>query len=128
MDITKQVVEYLEDNTQLHIETIYSPLQQSSDGTAVLVTSKKTDVIDDKQDWWQLVESNLIPEFREYNYIRSAELITMSGKSKPYYAILWRGVSLDVPLNDLTTITEDVSEEESEEIQEHAQSILGAGI
>lgn len=122
-NITKQVVEYLEDNTQLHIETIKSPVQQSDNGTTVIVPQKLFKAVDNKEDWWKIVEAKILPELGNYNYILSAELVKQMDK---YYGIIFRSVSLDIPLKDLNAESElnEISEEESDEIRKHATEIL----
>jgi hypothetical protein len=130
MDITKQVIEYLEDNTQLHIERINSPVQLSADGTAVTVPQMLAKAVDHKEDWWKLVEVDIIPKFKAYNYILSAQLIKKANTKKDYYVIILRSVSLDIPLNDLNVKAEfeKLSQDEGDEIQEHAQAILRSGL
>ena len=130
MDITKQLVEYLEDNTQLHVETIQSPLHLSADGTTVMVPSWLVKAIDHKEDWWKLIDVYIIPKFKTFNYVLSAELIKKVNIKKDYYSIILRSVSLDIPLNDLNTQIEleKLSQAEGDEIQAHVQAILGNGI
>lgn len=128
MDMTNQLVEYLKDNTQHNIETISSPIQKSSDGTIINVKTTKTAVADDKQDWWKLIESCIIPTLKNYNYILGAELVTLHIDTKQYYAIVYRSVSLDIPLKDLSMETKELTDTESDEIMEHAQAILAAGV
>ncbi len=130
MDITKQVIEYLEDNTQLHIERIDSPVQLSADGTAVIVPQMLFKAVDHKEDWWKLVEVDIIPKFKAYNYILSAQLIKKANTKKDYYVITLRSVSLDIPLNDLNAQMEyqKLSLLEGDEIMEHATAILKSGV
>lgn len=128
MDMTNQLVEYLKDNTQHNIETICSPIQKSSDGTIIEIETTKTAVSDDKQDWWKLIESCIILTLKKHNYILSAELATLHIDKKRYYAIIYRSVSLDIPLKDLSMVIKELTVTESDEIIEHSQAILAAGL
>lgn len=67
MSFTEQFIEYIQDNTNKHVELV-GPNEEIVYGRVTV------DYVEEKEDWWKLAEVLNITKLKKFNYIQEMNL------------------------------------------------------